>query len=403
MSAHWEQLERIFADARSVPAEDQAQFVARACGADAALRADALSLLSAGHSSGSFMSRPALERLAEEFATDGSKLEPGQRLGAYTILQRLGAGGAGEVWRARDERLGRDVAIKVLLPHLSTDTDKLRRFAEEARAAGALNHPNVLTVYDVGEYEGTPYLVSECLEGRNLRERMKAGPMPVAEAIAVALGVAGGLAAAHERGIVHRDLKPENIFLKPDGTVKLLDFGLAKLKLPDGRLPAGDSVTGIITGTAGYMAPEQARGEPADPRSDLFALGVVLYEMLAGRHPFQGASTFETLHAILTRDAPELAGGDDRVPPPVARIVMRMLEKAPKRASSRRAISRGACPRPRMARCWRSPAPRVADTRREPGGPGPRAACWFLLQCSAARGYCAGRGLRGSRSRLRCP
>lgn len=329
MNAHWEHLERIFADARAVPADDQAQFVARACGADAALRAEALSLLSAGHASGSFMSRPALQRLAEEFAIDGAKLEPGQRLGAYTIMQRLGAGGAGEVWRAKDERLGRDVAIKVLLPHLSTDTDKLRRFAEEARAAGTLNHPNILTVHDVGEWDGTPYLVSECLEGRNLRERLKAGPMPVPEAIAVALGVARGLAAAHERGIVHRDLKPENIFLKPDGTVKLLDFGLAKLKLPDGSLSAGDTATGMVTGTAGYMAPEQARGEPADPRSDLFALGVVLYEMLAGRHPFQGTSIFETLHAILTKDAPELSAVDDRVPPLVARIVMRMLEKGP--------------------------------------------------------------------------
>lgn len=327
MSAPWERVEQLFTDALALPAEDQARFVERACGADEVLRADVLSLLSAANTSGAFMSRPALDRLAEEFATDGSKLEPGLRLGAYTIIKPLGAGGAGEVWRARDERLGRDVAIKVLLPHLATDADTLRRFAEEARAAGALNHPNILTVHDVGEYQGTPFLVSECLEGRNLRERLQAGPMSVAEAVPVALGVARGLAAAHEAGIVHRDLKPENIFLKPDGTVKLLDFGLAKLGLSEARLTDGHTADGLIAGTASYMAPEQARGEPVDARSDLFALGVVLYEMLAGRRPFQGTSAFETLHAILTTDPPELPG--DRVPPPVARIVMRMLEKAP--------------------------------------------------------------------------
>ena len=192
--------------------------------------------------SSDFLERPAIDRLAQAFAADGLDLQPGRRIGAYTIVRQLGFGGAGEVWRAKDERLGRDVAIKVLLPHLSTDAEKLSRFAEEARAAGTLNHPNILTVHDVGEHEGMPYLVSECLEGRNLRERLKAGPMPVTEAIAVALGVAQGLAAAHERGIVHRDLKPENTFLKSDGGVKLLDFGLAKLKLPVGEF-AGERRT----------------------------------------------------------------------------------------------------------------------------------------------------------------
>ena len=200
--------------------------------ANAALRAEAESLLSASNADrrfhGAARDRPARAGLAG----DGLHLQPGRRIGAYTIVRQLGFGGAGEVWRAKDERLGRDVAIKVLLPHLSTDAEKLRRFAEEARAAGTLNHPNILTVHDVGEHEGTPYLVSECLEGRSLRERLKAGPMSVGEATAVALGIAQGLAAAHERGIIHRDLKPENTFLKSDGGTKLLDFGLAKLKLP---------------------------------------------------------------------------------------------------------------------------------------------------------------------------
>ena len=331
MSTHWQELDRIFAAARQMPAGDQAQFISEACGADAALLADAESLLSAGHLSGEFMERTALDRLAQLFAADGLNLEPGRRIGAYTIVRQLGVGGAGEVWRARDERLGRDVAIKVLLPHLSTDTEKLRRFAEEARAAGTLNHPNILIVHDVGEHEGMPYLVSECLEGRNLRERLKAGPIPLAEMIAVALGIAHGLAAAHERGIVHRDLKPENTFLKSDGSVKLLDFGLAKLKLPadNKQVGAEDTAMSVLAGTAAYMAPEQARGEPADPRSDLFALGVMMYEMLAGQHPFRGASVFETLHTILTKDPADLMASTNAFPQPLARIVMRLLEKSP--------------------------------------------------------------------------
>lgn len=327
----WQQLDRIFTDARQVPAAERATFIARVCGTDTALLAEALSLVSADNASGNFMSMPALDRLAQLFAADGSNLQPGRRLGAYTVLRQLGAGGAGEVWRARDERLGRDVAIKVLLPHLSTDTETLRRFAEEARAAGTLNHPNILIVHDVGEHDGTPFLVSECLEGRNLRERLNAGPIPIDEALAVALGVANGLAAAHERNIVHCDLKPENTFLKSDGSVKLLDFGLARLKAPVGglELGTGETVVGNIAGTAGYMAPEQIRGEPADPRSDLFALGVMLYEMLGGRHPFRRASDFETLHAVMTSAPPDLLTCNEQVPPALARIVMHLLEKAP--------------------------------------------------------------------------
>ena len=331
MSTHWEELERIFAEGREAPVAEQAAFIVRACGSNAALRAEAESLLSASNDSRDFLERPAIDRLAQAFAADGLALKPGRRIGTYTIVRQLGFGGAGEVWRAKDERLGRDVAIKVLLPHLATDGVKLSRFAEEARAAGGLNHPNILTVHDVGEHEGMPYLVSECLEGRNLRERLKAGPMPVKEAVAVAQSIAQGLAAAHERGIVHRDLKPENTFIKSDGSVKLLDFGLAKLKLPAAEVGPGadDTALSLVAGTAAYMAPEQARGESPDPRSDLFALGVMMYEMLAGQHPFRGASVFETLHAILTREPADLRTVDARVPPAIARVVMRLLQKAP--------------------------------------------------------------------------
>lgn len=331
MSTHWEELERIFAESSLLPVDEQARFIERACGSNAALRTDALSLLSASGASIDFMSVPAFDRLATLFAADGPSLQPGSRIGVYTIVRQLGSGGAGEVWRAKDQRLGRDVAIKVLHSHLATDADRLRRFAEEARAAGTLNHPNILIVHDVGEHEGKPYLVSECLEGRNLRERLGAGPMPMIEAVAVSLGIAQGLSAAHERGIVHRDLKPENTFLKSGGSVKLLDFGLAKLKMPvvTPEAKAGDTAMGTIAGTAGYMAPEQARGEPADPRSDLFALGVMMYEMLTGKHPFRGASVVETLHGILTKDPADLRADNERVPQPLARIVMRLLEKAP--------------------------------------------------------------------------
>ncbi|MBV6424868.1 MAG: Serine/threonine-protein kinase PknD [Steroidobacteraceae bacterium] len=331
MSTAWQELEGIFTEAWHLPEGEQADFIARACGTNAALRADAASLLSAGHASGEFLRTSALERLAQSFAAEGLNLGPGKRIGVYTIMQPLGSGGAGEVWRAKDGRLDRDVAIKVLLPHLAMDTGKVSRFAEEARAAGTLNHPNILTVHDVGEHDGLPYIVSECLEGRNLRERLEAGPMSIAEATAIALDIAQGLSAAHERGIVHRDLKPENTFLKADGGVKLLDFGLAKLKQPAGSVQdgAGDVALSLIAGTAAYMSPEQVRGGSPDPRADLFALGVMMYEMMAGQHPFRGANVFETLHAILTREPADLRSVNARVPPAIARIVMRLLSKAP--------------------------------------------------------------------------
>ena len=277
------------------------------------------------------MTRPALELLAQHVATEGCGVRPGERIGAYTIVQLIGSGGAGQVWRARDERLGRDVAIKILLPHYSSDPERLRRFAEEARTAGSINHSNILIVYDVGEHDGTPFFVSECLDGLSLRARLAGGPVPPAEAASVALGIARGLAAAHARGIVHRDLKPENTFIKSDGTVKILDFGLAKLQsvLGGEDSDSGHTVTGVILGTAGYMAPEQIKGEQVDGRADFFALGVMLYQMLAAAHPFKRASTFETLHAVLTVDPPDVLTSAEHVPVPLAGIVMRLLVKTP--------------------------------------------------------------------------
>src|SRR6266851_8982452 len=216
-------------------------------------------------------------------------LTPGTKLGPYEITAAIGAGGMGEVYRARDTRLGREVAIKVLPEALAKDADRLRRFEQEARTIAALNHPNILAIHDIGTHDGAPFLVSELLEGMTLREKLETGPLPVRRAIEYALGLAQGLAAAHEKGIVHRDLKPENIFITRDGRVKILDFGLAKLVRPrPEQQDQTQTASGMALGTPAYMAPEQARGQVADHRSDIFALGAVLYEMLAGRRPFAG-------------------------------------------------------------------------------------------------------------------
>ena len=327
----WQQLDRVFIEAIQRPAAERSGFIADACRNDAALKAEALELLAASDDSSEFMATSALEYLARTVAAGGWSLKAGERIGVYTVLNRLGAGSSGEVWRARDERLGRDVAIKIMLPHASSDSERLRRFAEEARLAGSLNHPNLLTVHDVGEHAGLPMLVTECLDGQSLRRRLEAGPLPVGKAISVAFGIARGLAAAHARGVVHRDVKPENVFLRTDGDVKILDFGLAKLQPALASQPAAQRLTvdGLILGTPGYMAPEQVRGEPADAGADLFAVGVITYEMLAGRNPFKRASIVETLHATLTADAPDLTASIPGIPPALAKLVMRLLEKDP--------------------------------------------------------------------------
>jgi len=259
-------------------------------------------------------------------------LAAGSRLGPYTILAPIGAGGMGEVYRARDPRLGREVAVKVLPEGVSGDADRLRRFEQEARAASALNHPNILTVFDTGSQDSTVYLVTELLEGETLRERLSGGALPVRKAVEIAVQIARGLAAAHEKGIVHRDLKPENLFLTRDGRVKILDFGLARLQ-PSNIAEAPTILTGtepgVVLGTVGYMAPEQVRGQPADHRADVFAFGAVLYEMLAGRRAFQRDSAAETMTAILREEAPDLAESGKVVPPGLERVVRHCLEKEP--------------------------------------------------------------------------
>jgi eukaryotic-like serine/threonine-protein kinase len=263
-------------------------------------------------------------------------LPPGTRFGPYEIVSPIAAGGMGEVYRGRDTRLQREVAVKVLPRGVATDPERVRRFQLEARAAGVLNHPNVTALYDVGTHDGAPYVVSELLEGQTLRQRIDEGPIPPRKAFAYGMQIAHGLAAAHEKGIIHRDLKPENVFITHAGRVKILDFGLAKLTEIDAEpLEPGTSATqgrsapGIVLGTAAYMSPEQVRGKPADARSDIFALGAILYEMLCGRRAFPGASVVDTMTAVLREDPPDLSLSSRAVPREMERIVERCLEKSP--------------------------------------------------------------------------
>ena len=264
-------------------------------------------------------------------------LAVGTRLGPYEIVAPLGAGGMGEVYRARDERLGRDVAIKVLPASFTGSPDRLRRFEQEARAVGALNHPNILAVHDTGSQNGVQYIVTELLDGKTLRDMLNDGALPVRRALTLFQQVANGLAAAHDKGIVHRDLKPENIFITKDGRVKILDFGLAKQTTP---VPATESLNGAtlgapvteagaVMGTVGYMSPEQVRGQETDHRSDVFALGAILYEMLSGKRAFKRDTGAETMTAILRDEPPELTASNPAVNPGLDRIVRRCLEKQP--------------------------------------------------------------------------
>ena len=265
-------------------------------------------------------------------------LAAGDRLGPYEIISPLGAGGMGEVYRAKDPRLGRDVAIKVLPSAFSSDAERLHRFEQEARAAAALNHPNILTVHEISTHDGQPYVVSELLEGQTLRDALERGALPVKKAIEFAIQIAHGLASVHEKGIFHRDLKPENLFITADGRAKILDFGLAKLTE---TVPGGAGATmaatrtagttpGVVLGTIGYMSPEQVRGQAVDHRCDIFSFGAILYEMLSGERAFKGDTPADTMSAILHNEPRELialSGGV--VSPALERIARHCLEKLP--------------------------------------------------------------------------
>jgi eukaryotic-like serine/threonine-protein kinase len=259
------------------------------------------------------------------------RFAPGARLGAYEILMPIGAGGMGEVYRASDTRLGREVAIKVITDSLVTDPDALARFEREARAIAALSHPNIVALYDVGRDNGAAFAVMELLDGESLDRRLATADLPWTAALDIAAAVADGLASAHGRGIVHRDLKPGNIFITRDGLVKIVDFGLATdaafQRTPEGV--AMETAPGVVFGTVGYMSPEQVRGEPADHRSDIFSLGCVLYEMLARQRPFRGDTAPEVFAAILRDQPRDLAVLGRGIPARVEALVRRCLEKNP--------------------------------------------------------------------------
>src|SRR5262245_31294749 len=262
----------------------------------------------------------------------------GAQLGPYTVISPLGSGGMGEVWRARDTRLNREVAVKLLPASCASDADRLSRFKQEALATSSLNHPNILTIYDIGSHNGAPYIVAELLEGEELRDQLNEGALPIRRCVDYARQITQGLAAAHEKGIVHRDLKPENLFVTKDGRVKLLDFGLAKLKPPqvgaaDSQAPTQKRITdpGTVLGTVGYMSPEQVRGQEADHRTDIFSFGVILYEMLSGQRAFGGESAIEVMNAILKEDPAELGETNAKISPQLEKIVRRCLEKRPER------------------------------------------------------------------------
>ncbi|SRR5579871_1585948 len=325
MVENWERIQSLFLEALDLRPDERASFLDTACAGDAEMRREVESLLA--HDSDGEQIAEAIEG-ATHSLFDSTAFEPGTKIGDYEILNLIGSGGMGEVYRAEDVRLARDVAIKVLSPFVTNDPDRLRRFEQEARAAAALNHPNILAVYQMGVYQGTTYLVSELLEGNNLRELMKSGPLPWRTATEFAVQIAHGLAAAHAKGIVHRDLKPENLFVAKNGQAKILDFGLAKLtSVDEASVPGPVTEVGLVMGTVGYMSPEQVRGQIVDYRSDFFAFGTILYEMLCGQRAFTKATAADTMSAILNEDPPAISQLITMIPPGLQRVVRRCLEK----------------------------------------------------------------------------
>ena len=334
----WQQIERLFHDALARPLEERAAFLEHSCAGDESLRREVNALLDSPATANRFLDRDALEVAADLLSVSKMPVLSGRRLGAYQLQERIGSGGMGEVYRAHDTRLGRDVAIKILPHGFTADPDRQARFDREARVLAALNHPNIGAVYGFEEDltesgETVRGIVLELIEGETLRERVRRHPLPFGEAVVIAKQIADALDVAHEKGIIHRDLKPANIKVAPDGVVKVLDFGLAKIAddaaFTQSVVP-GNTVEGAILGTAAYMSPEQARGQSVDKRTDIWAFGCVLFEMLTGRAPFARETMSDTLAAILEAQ-PEWHFLPASTPPNVLRLLERCLAKDTKR------------------------------------------------------------------------
>ncbi len=325
----WQKVDRIFESALGRPFGERAVFLGEACAGDEELRREVESLI-AHDRAGSFMEKPASEDAARLIVKDGPPLV-GQTIGAYKILKTLGAGGMGEVYLAHDTRLNRPAALKLLSAHLTTDEERVGRFRQEALAASALNHPNIITIYEIGNMGGRDFIATEFVDGVTLRGRMRGRRLRLADALDIALQIASALAAAHRAGIVHRDIKPENVMVRPDGLVKVLDFGIAKYAEPshhrrDAKEALVKTTPGAVIGTVAYMSPEQARGLAVDARSDIWSLGVILYEMVSRRLPFTGATPTDRIAAILGRE-PEPLSKLRGISPELDRIVRRALAK----------------------------------------------------------------------------
>jgi serine/threonine protein kinase/pimeloyl-ACP methyl ester carboxylesterase len=320
----WPRVRGVFEQVLAVDEASRPACLAAACGSDVLLRERVEALLASHAANPSFLDASAgtvlgLRRRGEDLA--------GQTLGTYRLVARIGAGAMGEVYAAHDEKLNRPVAVKLIAKDLAGDLDRLQRFRQEARAASSLNHPNIVVVHDFGEAEGRPFIVTELVEGATLRERLKEGPLPIADAIEIGLQMTSALAAAHARGLVHRDIKPENVMLRPDGYIKVVDFGLAKLTPVAGATSTILTQPGQAAGTPAYMSPEQARAESVDARTDVFSVGAVLYEMVTGRRPFAGETPAVIFAEVLGHHPPPAALLNPRVPPPVDRLVTKALEK----------------------------------------------------------------------------
>jgi serine/threonine protein kinase/Tol biopolymer transport system component len=327
----WRKIEALYQAALELDEAERAAFLDSVCADDLALRDEVASLLASHEEASSFLVAPAMQVAAKAIASEEADMIAGGAVGPYKIVSLLGRGGMGEVYLAEDTRLGRRVALKLLPAYFTREEGRLRRFQLEARAASALNHPNVITIFEVGEAEAINFIATEYVEGETLRQQMKRRPLSISEALGIAVQIASALDVAHKAGIVHRDIKPENLMLRPDGIVKVLDFGLAKLAEPQ-ESQSADAQTlwqttdpGVVMGTASYMSPEQARGLKVDERTYLFSLGVVLYEMVSGHTPFQGATTSDVIAAILTQEPPPLA--TNLSPELLRQIVIKALVK----------------------------------------------------------------------------